>query len=263
MNIVVCVKQTPDTETKVKIGADGKSLNEDGVNFILNPYDEFAIEEAIRIKEKLSAGEITVISVGPERAKSAITTSLAMGGDKAVHLSDALFNGSDSLGIAKALAKVISGIPYDLILCGHKAIDDDAVQVGGLLAELLNIPQAYIVTKIELSADNKSVICHKQVEGGTQVVEMPLPALATCQKGINEPRYPTLPNIMKAKKKEVKIMTAAELGITDAVGSANAKVIIEQMTLPAERTAGKPLEGEPEDTAKQLINLLHTEAKVI
>lgn len=263
MNIVVCVKQTPDTETKVKIGADGKSLNEDGVNFVLNPYDEYAVEEAVRIKKKLGAGEITVISVGPERAILAIRTSLAMGGDKAVHLSDTAFDGSDSLGVAKALAKVISGIPYDLILCGHKAIDDDAVQVGGLLAELLNIPQAYIVTKIEFSADNKSAICHKQVEGGTQVVEMPLPALATCQKGINEPHYSPLPDIMKAKKKEVKIISAAELGITDEVGSANAKVVVEQMILPAKRTAGKPLEGEPEDTAKQLVNLLHTEAKVI
>lgn len=264
MNIVVCMKQVPDTETKPKLRADKKGIEEDGINWIVNPYDEFAIEEAIRIKEK-SGGTVTLVTLGKARAVEALRTGLAMGADTAIHICDDAFDGSDSFVAAKALAAAIKTVPHDLILCGHKAIDSDEVQGGARIAEALDLPQVYMVTKLELSGDGKSATCQRQIEGATVTVETPLPAVITCQKGLNEPRYPSLPGIMKAKKKEVKTFKAADLGLKpEEVGSNGALVEILEISLPAARPAGKVIDGaDPAVAAKELVKLLHEEAKVI
>lgn len=264
MNIVVCMKQVPDTETKPKIRADKKGLEEDGINWIVNPYDEFAIEEAIRIKEK-SGGTVTLVTLGKARAVEALRTGLAMGADTAIHICDEAFDGSDSYVIAKAVAAAIKTIPHDLVLCGHKAIDSDEVQGGARIAEALELPQVYMVTKLDLAADGKSTTCQRQIEGATVTVETPLPAVITCQKGLNEPRYPSLPGIMKAKKKEVKTMKAADLGFTpEQVGASGALTETIDMYLPPARAEGKIIDGaDPAAAAKELAKLLREEAKVI
>lgn len=263
MNILVCLKQAPDTETKIKIKEGEKKIDEEGVNFVVNPYDEYAIEEALKIKEKYG-GEVTIICLGPKRAEQSIRTGLAMGVDKAIHLIDPAFEGGDSLTVAKALAKAIKDLEYDLILCGKQAVDDDCAQVGTALAELLGLPQVNVVTKLELSDDQKRATGHREIEGATEVVETPLPAVISCQKGLNEPRYPSLPGIMKAKKKELKPIDLATLGLeASEVGEAGSKTRIIEMFLPPERKAGKIIEGEVPEASKELVKLLHEEAKVV
>lgn len=266
MNILVCLKQVPDTETKVRVKEGSTKIDEEGINWIVNPYDEFAVEEALRIKEKLGSGVITILCLGPDRATEAIRTALAMGADNAVHLNDPSLLEGDSWTVAKSLAQAITTLqlPYDLILCGKQAIDDDSVQVPSILAELLNLPQVTIVTKLEIFPEEKKAVAHRQIEGATVVVETPLPAVITCQKGLNEPRYPSLPGIMKAKKKEIKNLDLAALGLQPAeVGAAGAKVKVIEMSLPPARQAGKILEGEVSEVVPKLIKLLQEEAKVL
>lgn len=266
MNIIVCLKQVPDTETKVKVKQGDVKIDEEGVNFVVNPYDEFAVEEAIRIKERLKEGTVTIVSLGPQRAVEAIRTALAMGADRAVHLNDPAFLDGDSYATAKALHSVIKNMQYDLILCGKQAIDDDCASVAVMLAEMLNLPQATMINKLEISPDKKKATVNREVEGGTEVLEVPLPAVFTCQKGLNEPRYPSLPGIMKAKQKELKQLDLAASGLTQAeVGKEGSKIKIEEMYLPAARQAGKivEVEGEPADAVKQLVEFLTKEAKVI
>ncbi len=264
MNIVVCMKQVPDTETKPKLRADKKGIEDEGVNCVVNPYDEFAIEEAIRIKEK-SGGTVTLVTLGKARAMEALRTGLAMGADTAIHICDDAFDGSDSYVVAKALAAAVKTIPHDIVLCGHKAIDSDEVQCGARLAEALDLPQVYMVTKLDIAADGKSAICQRQIEGAIVTVETLLPAVLTCQKGLNEPRYPSLPGIMKAKKKEVKTMKAADLGFTtEQVGVSGALTETVDMFLPPPRAAGKIIDGsDPAAAARELAKLLREEAKVI
>lgn len=258
MNIIVCLKQVPDTETKIVLKSGEKKISEEGVNFVINPYDEFAVEEAIRIKEKLG-GEITVVCIGPTRATEAIRTALAMGADKAVHLDDPAIEGADSVAISTAISKIIQGQSFDLILCGKQAVDDDCAQVGARLAELLNLPEVSIITKLEILDGGKKAKVTRQIEGALEVLEVPLPAVFTCQKGLNEPRYPTLPNIMKAKKKELKQIKLQDLGI-----SVEEKMKIVDLFLPQPRQAGKIIEKEDlKESAKELVKLLHEEAKVI
>lgn len=265
MNIIVCVKQLPDTETKPKIKEGAKTIELEGINWVGNPYDEYSIEEALRIKEKFSDSTVTLVTVGPQRAQEALRTGLAMGADTAVHILDDAYFVADSFVTANLLAAAIKTIPYDLIFCSHKAIDDDNVQVGARIAEALGLPLAYLVTKLEISEDKKKITVQKQVEGATVVAELALPALVTSQKGLNEPRYPSLPGIMKAKKKEIKVMKPEELGFNaDQLGEAGSKIKIKEIFLPPSREAGKVLQGlEPAAAAKELVRLLHEEAKVI
>lgn len=261
MNIVVLLKQVPDTETKIRIKNGEKKIDEEGVNWIVNPYDEYAVEEALRIKAA-QGGTVTIVSLGPQKAQEAIRTALAMGADKAVHLQDAAFDGSDNYVVSLALSKAIAKLEYDVILCGKQAIDDDGAQVGSRVAELLGIPQISIVVKLEISG--KTAKATRQIEGALQVIETSLPALITCQKGLNEPRYPTLPGIMQAKKKPLTVYTSADLGLdASQVGEAGSKLKIVDMYLPPTRSTGKKLEGEPQDVALQLARHLREEAKVI
>ena len=191
MNIIVCLKQVPDTETQIKIGSDGVSIASDDIKWVMNPYDEFGVEEALRLKEKFG-GEVTVVGLGPKRVTESIRTSLAMGADKGILICDSALEGSDTLGVAKAIAAAIKGMEYDLIFAGQRGVDDDLGLVGASVAEMLNIPQISLAVKVEAAADGKSIKVSRPVEGETLVIETPLPALVTTQKGLNEPqiRFP-------------------------------------------------------------------------
>jgi electron transfer flavoprotein beta subunit len=230
----------------------------------MNPYDEFAVEEALRIKEKMG-GEVTIIGMGPKRVTESLRTALAMGADKAVLISDPALEGSDALATAKALAAEIKGHEYDIILTGQRAVDDDLGLVGASVAEFLDIPQVSLAVKIEISEDGKSAKVNRPVEGQTLVIETSLPALITAQKGLNEPRYASLPGIMKAKKKPLGEKTVADLGLdAGEVGAGGQKMQVVEITPPPERQAGKIVEGEtPEEKAAALAKLLREEAKAI
>jgi electron transfer flavoprotein beta subunit len=264
VNILVCMKQVPDTETKIQINAEGSGILTEGIKYVMNPYDEFAVEEALRIKEKLG-GTVTIVSMGPARATEAIRTALAMGADKGVHLNDPAFEGADSYATAKALAAAIKTLPHDVILGGKQAVDNDNAQVYAALAELLGIPHVSVVTKLEIGADGKSATAEREVEGGAkEVIQASLPALFAAQKGLNEPRYASLPGIMKAKKKPIDVVDLAKSGLSaDEVGAKGSKLKALKYALPPEREAGKKLEGEPEELAVKLVKLLREEAKAI
>lgn len=249
MNILVCIKQVPDTETRIKIGSDKKSIDPTDVNWILNPYDEYAVEEALRIKEKQGNTTVTVISVGPERNTAALRNALAMGADEAVLVkTDQVL---DSLATAKALAAAIKEMPYDLILAGKQGVDDDNLQVGPMVAELLNIPCVTFVSELKL--ENGKATVKREVEGGMELVEAALPALFTAEKGLNEPRYPALRGIMMAKKKTIQ-----EKQITID----SPKIQIVNIEYPPTRKGGK-IVGQGVDAVPELVRLLREEAKAI
>ncbi|MDH3198803.1 MAG: electron transfer flavoprotein subunit beta/FixA family protein [Candidatus Krumholzibacteria bacterium] len=250
MKIAVCIKRVPDSEARVKVAGDGTSLDAAGVKFILNPYDEFAVEEALQRKEAAGTGEVTVIAVGPAASQETIRTALAMGADRGVLLqADAV--PADGLAVARALAAELRDGGYDLILCGKMAIDDQSYQVGPMLAELLDLPCVTAVTKLELAAGTGTA--EREVEGGVEVVEFPLPAVVTADKGLNEPRYPALKGIMAAKKKPLEVKPLA-------AGAAGVAVL--GMTLPPERQEGK-IVGEGAAAVPELVRLLREEAKVL
>jgi len=264
VNIIVCLKQVPDTETQIKVRSDGKSIVTDDIKWVMNPYDEYGVEEALRIKEKFG-GEVTVVGLGPKRVTESIRTALAMGADKGILVSDEALEGSDSLSVAKAVAAAIKELDYDLIFSGQRGVDDDMGVVGANIAELLDIPQLSVIDKVEVAEDGKSVKVNRPIEGSILVIESPLPALITAQKGLNEPRYASLPGIMKAKKKPFDAKTLSDLGLDAAeFGEGARKVKVLEITPPPARKAGKIVEGEtPQEKAAGLAKLLHDEAKVI
>jgi electron transfer flavoprotein beta subunit len=260
MKIVVCVKQVPDTETRVRIAASGDAISEaDVANWIVSPYDEFAIEEALRIKEA-KGGEVVALTAGPDRAQAALRTALAMGADSAVHVKDAALDASDTLGTARALAAAIRTLaPFDLVLCGQQGVGGDNSQIPGMLAEILDLPQVTVAVKIEAGEGRATV--EREIEGGRETWETPLPAVVSAQKGLNEPRYASLKGIMAAKKKPVQTLDLAALGLDGAVVAPKVRVV--SLELPPARPAVRMVEGDAETQAKELIRLLHEEAKVI
>jgi electron transfer flavoprotein beta subunit len=259
MKIVVCVKQVPDTETRVKIAPDGASIQESDVNWIVSPYDELAVEEALRIKEA-KGGEVVLVSLGPERAQSALRNGLAMGADSALHLQDAAFAATDTLGTARALAAAIRTLaPFDLVLTGQQGVGGDNSQLPGLLAELLDLPQVTMAIKVELQ-DGKAVV-EREIEGAHETWETALPAVISAQRGLNEPRYASLKGIMAAKKKPIKALSAADLGL--APGDLSPKVRVTAMELPPPRPPVRMIQGDAGSQAAELVRLLHEEAKVI
>ena len=264
MNIICCLKQVPDTEAQIKIASDGKSIVTDDIKWVMNPYDEYGVEEALRLKEKFG-GEVIVVGLGPKRVTESIRTALAMGADRGFLISDDALDGSDSIATAKALAAVIKDLEYDIIFTGQRGVDDDMGVVGAVLAEFLNIPHFSVIDKVEVAEDGKSVKVNRPVEGQILIIESNLPALITAQKGLNEPRYASLPGIMKAKKKPLDEKTLSDLGLDAAeFGEGARKVKILEMTPPPAREAGKVIEGEtPQEKAAELARLLHEEAKVI
>ena len=262
MNLIVCVKQVPDTEAKITIAGDGKSIDDAEINYILNPYEEFAIEEALRIKEAAQQGEVILVSVGSERAATALRNGLAMGADRAILVADEALENNDPLATATVLAKVIKELDYKLIFCGQQGIGGDNSQVGAMLAELLDLPQVCVVTKLEIM-DGK-LKAHRQIEGLTEVVEAALPAIITAQKGLNEPRYPSLKGIMMAKKKPLEQKSLADLGLkVEDIGETAAKIKTTKLELPPKRTAGKIVEGDPQELAKELVDWMQRDAKLL
>lgn len=257
MKVFVCIKQVPDTETKIKIAADGKSADMAGVKWILCPYDEFAVEEAIRFKEKNAGATVTVVSAGPDRVVEALRTALAMGCDEAVHVSTP--ENADSFLNAKALARAIekSG-PAHIVFTGKQAIDDDCAQVHQAMAEFMNLPAVTVVLRAQYNGT--TIACEREVEGGSlEKYDLPTPCVIAAQKGMNEPRYASLPNIMKAKKKEIKKLGLAELDLANAAP----KISYKNMQLPPERGACKMIPGDAATAAAALVKALREEAKVI
>lgn len=257
MKIAVLLKQTFDTEAKINIDASGQ-ISRQGVSLVINPYDEYAIEEALRLKEK-NGGEVTVISAGAPEAQDALRQALAMGVDKAVLVTDDALAGGDEYTAAVVLAKAVGTLEIDLVLAGWRAIDDGSSQVAVRVAELLGLPQVNVVTKLEI--EEGKALATREIEGGSEVVEVPLPAVITAQKGLNEPRYPSMKGIMQAKKKPMQKLSLAELGLDAAQVAPKVKAM--SYFLPSPRSAGKILPGEAPDTARELCRLLREEAKII
>ncbi|WP_019242845.1 MULTISPECIES: electron transfer flavoprotein subunit beta/FixA family protein [Bacillus] len=257
MNIYVLLKRTFDTEEKITL-ASGK-INEDGAEFIINPYDEYAVEEAI-VTRDAHGGEVTVVSVGNEEAEKQLRTALAMGADKAVliNVEDDVEDG-DQFTTSKILAEYLKDKEADLIIAGNIAIDSGSGQVGPRVAELLDIPYITTITKLDIDGTNVSVV--RDVEGDSEVIETSLPLLVTAQQGLNEPRYPSLPGIMKAKKKPLDELELDDLDLEEDDVEAKTKTI--EIFLPAQKEAGKVLEGELQEQVTELVSLLHNEAKVI
>lgn len=257
MNIFVLMKRTFDTEEKISI--TNGSINEDGAEFIINPYDEYAVEEAIQVRDE-HGGEVTVVSVGSEEAEKQLRTALAMGADKAVLINteDDLEN-ADQFSTAKILAEYLKDKEVDLIIGGNVAIDGGSGQVGPRVADLLGFPYVTTITKLEINGENVTVV--RDVEGDSEVIETKLPLLVTAQQGLNEPRYPSLPGIMKAKKKPLDELELDDLDLDEDDVEAKTKTI--EIYLPPKKEAGRILEGELTDQVKELVHLLHKEAKIV
>lgn len=262
MNILVFVKQVPDTETRIQI--QNGAVDTASVKWVANPYDEYAIEEALRIRERLGPGKVTVLSLGPDRVKEAIKYALSLGADEGVHLKGEGVALDDPLSVATVLAAAARKAGFDLILTGKHAVDHDCGATGVMLAELLDVAHVSVVVGLEIDGAAKGGTAKREVEGGTESVTFELPAVVTAQKGLNEPRYASLKGIMAVKKKVVPEWTLADLGVDPAtVAPAGAALRTLEATLPPPRAAGKVLEGEPSDTVRELVRLLREEAKVI
>ncbi|HEV8308810.1 MAG TPA: electron transfer flavoprotein subunit beta/FixA family protein [Methylomirabilota bacterium] len=259
MKVLVLIKQVPDTATQVKVSADPRRIDTTGITWIVSPYDEFAIEEALRIKEKRGQGEVVTVTLGPDRAKEALRSCLAMGADRGIHVNDPAFEGADTLLAARVLAAVITREQPQLVLTGRQAIDDDMGAVGAQVAELLGWPCLSWIMEEAIADDGSKVRAGRQVEGGLELFDLPLPCLLTAQKGINEPRYPTLKGIMGAKKKEIKELKAADLGLGEVAPE------LEVVTLEAlpPRPPGRILTGDPKDMARELVRALREDIKVV
>jgi len=263
MKIAVCIKQVPATESKIKPAPDGKDIDRTGLSFVVNPYDEFGVEEALKIKEHVGQGTVTVISIGEDKVTEALRTCLAVGADQAIHIKDDALEGSDAHAIARVLTAALQKENYDIIFFGKQAIDDDSGAVGIHVAEMMDLPHVAAINKLEVIADENRTVAHRQIEGGTEVLDVALPAVFTCQKELNEPRYASLPGIMKAKQKPMTTLSLADLDIaTDSVGAEKAMITCDQLTPPPTRAAGTPIEGNAEEAVSELVRLLHEEAKV-
>lgn len=261
MKIAVCVKCVPDTETKIAVAQDKKNIDLNGVRFITSPYDEFAIEEALKLKEK-HGGETTVVTVGGgKEAVDVLRDSLARGIDNAMHLEDPDFQWLDPLSTAKVLAAAIRDGGYDVIICGQQGVGGDNSQVPSILAALLDMPQATLVMKLEVEGDKFKA--EREIEGAHELIEGTLPVVLSAQKGLNEPRYPSIKGVMAARRKEITVKDAAALGIKGQVGGESRKVTVKEMMMPPQRDQGRKLEGDVDTQVKTLVDLLRKEAHVL
>ncbi|MCC6132612.1 MAG: electron transfer flavoprotein subunit beta/FixA family protein [Acidobacteria bacterium] len=262
MNHVVCIAYVPDTETKIKIGSDGKSIDEADVKWIVSPYDEFALEEAIKAKEA-KGGTVTVVTYGPARADVGLRECLARGADEAIRIASEGIADVDSLGVAQMLAGAIKTLKYDVVWLGNKGVGTDAQVMVPMVAEFLDLPHVNLVTKIEWKAG--AVTAWREIEGAKEVVECPLPAVIGAQKGLNEPRYASLKGIMAAKKKQIAVKKPAEVGVDAAAMSGDkSPVRWTKLELPPARQAVKLVPADdPAKAAEELLRLLRDEAKVL
>lgn len=267
MNIIVLMKQIPDTEAPVEIAESKDCLDTEDLKWAINPYDEYALEEALLIKESRDDVKVTVVSVGPDRLSEAIRVAYAMGVDEAIHINDEYdedeFGAVDPFTTSKIIAKLLEDTPFDLIIAGNRAVDDDNYQVPAFISKMLKIPMISLIVKQEIKEN--TIICEQAIDGGTAVVQANLPAIITAQKGLNEPRYPAFRAIMKAKKKKVDERELEDLGFEmDDLGINAAKTKIRSMAYPPERGAGKLINGSNAiEKATELVKLLKEEACVI
>jgi len=260
MNLLVFVKRVPDTESKIKIGPDGKSIVEEGLNFIISPYDEYAMEEALRLREA-KGGKVTAVTVGGEAAFVILRKCLAMGADEAVLVKDPLPETYDGLRTARIIARLVTArFPdFELLLFGKQAVGDDNSQVPSMTAEFLGLAQANVVVRLEVEGGGATA--WREVEGGQEKVVLTLPAVISAQKGLNEPRYETLKGIMMAKKKPIPEVSLEELGLRGEDAAPAVSVV--RVEPPLARAAGRVVTGSPEDLARQITAFLHGDAKII
>jgi len=260
MNILVFVKRVPDTESRIRIQHETRTIAEDGLNFVISPYDEYAVEEALRLKEAKGAA-VRVISVGRDETVAVLRKCLAMGADEAFLVKDDSPETYDGLRTARIIARAVERrfAGADLLLFGKQAVGTDNSQVAAMVAEILGLPQATVVTKLDI--DGAGATALREVEGGTEKVVLSLPAVITAQKGLNEPRYETLKGIMAAKKKDIPVVKLDELGLGPE--ELSSQVEVSGLDVPAQRKAGKILQGDPAGAARELVRLLRDEAKVI
>ena len=256
MDIIVCVKHVPETaEAEITIDKSGKRIETEDLVFDINEWDDYALEEAVLLKEKLG-GSVTAVTEGSEEADSTLRKCLARGADRAVRLTDKAFEGSDGYATAKILHSAIKDLPFNLILTGAQAGDDGYAQVGVTLAELLRIPHATMVKKIEPTEAHIRV--NRELEGGLEeIIEVKLPALLTIQTGINEPRYVSIMGIRKARSKEIKVLGLKELGLkVDEVGESGSSMTVEKLFIPPAEKEAEILEGSPDMVTSQITEIL-------
>ncbi|OQZ03155.1 MAG: hypothetical protein B6D35_00220 [Candidatus Brocadia sp. UTAMX2] len=257
MNIYACVKQVPDTETRIKLVSDNNWIDTTGVKWVMSSYDEFAVEEALRVKEKNPGSIVTIVSAGPARVEETIRTALAMGADNGIHVD--VPETADTYLVAKALAGALKKEEkVDIVFTGKEATDDGAAQVSQFLAGHLGFSCVTNVLQGEYFLDK--VKCKREVEGGAfEIVETVLPAIISAEKGMNEPRYATLPNILKAKKKEIRRLSMDDVGVS----ASDQKIRLKNLQLPPQKQPAKKIEGDPEAQAKELVRLLRQEARLV
>lgn len=259
VNSIVCISQVPDTESRIKIAAGSRRIDEAGLKFIVSPYDEFALEEAILLKEK-QGGDVTVIGFGPDRVAQALRECLARGATKALHIKGESAD-ADSLGIAKVLAAAIKSTPHDVVFFGKQGVGTDNSLVGPMVAELLGYPQVNVVTHLEMG--ESTLKAHREIEGAEEIIEAPLPAIVTAQKGLNEPRYSSLKGIMAAKKITIDTRSVSDLGLSDS-DIFGQRVSIVSLELPPEKSGGRKIDGsDPAAAAREILKYIRDEVKAL
>lgn len=262
MNVVVLLKQVPDTESIIEIADDGASIKTDDVKWVVNPYDELAVEEALQIVENAGDGQVTVLSAGGKQAEKAIRSALAMGAHEGILIEDDRLATADSAAVGTVLAAALKTIPHDLIIAGQRAVDDDNYLVPAMVAECLDMPIVSMVVNQSI-ADGK-ITCEHVIAGGTMVVEMGLPAIFTTQRGLNEPRYASMPKIMKAKKKKIAAFALDEIDTDDDSLFTDPKIQVEALRVPQKSRAGIIVDGDTmAEKADKLLHFLREEAQVL
>lgn len=262
MNIVVCIKQVPSSEARIQIGPDGRSIDRASVELVVNPYDEYAVEEALRTRERFG-GTVSVLTIGPAKAEEALRTCLALGADRALILKEEALLGTDAYGTARVLADAILPLAPDLVLFGKVSIDVENHSTGVAVAELLGLPHVSVVSKVEWT-DEKHLKASREIEGASEVLEVELPAVLTAEKGLNEPRYTSLPGIMKAKKKLIEERTLTDLGIDPStVGPQSLRLSITALEPPPMRAEGIKLTGDPREAVLTVLRGVREERKLL
>jgi len=249
MKIIVCVKEVPDTAIALKIKSDSTEIETENIPWVINPYDEYAMEESLRLKERF-VGNVTAITVGTERAESVLKSCIALGADRAIRINDKSVKDRDGFVTSKILAKVIKSIGYDIILCGKESVDYGYAQTGQMVAEFLQIQCISAIKKLDVFPSNKEAACNREIEGGLEVVKCNLPAVFTAQKGLNVPRYASLSGIMRAKKMKIETLESDTLDLNPS--DFKPKIKIANLSYPLKRPEGKIIQGLLPDTAKEL-----------